>query len=354
MTVTVEECDIAAAGAPDGPQSGAILAPVGEGTLINDIPISLKGELVDDRGVSYREFRGKLRPRYRRVWRDIGTGYAAVATVVAAVAVWDPGLPTVVPAVAIGALLVGYGLAFLNNFFHESAHYNLHPDRARNDRLTNVLMGWLYGTSIQQYRKVHFQHHRALGTTMDSENSYFDPLRVRYLAEGLLGLKVIRTLRRYRKVEAERARPRAESSGPSTRLAWSLLAAAVNLAIGGGLWLAGAEAAGLVWLGGLLAAFPFFVSVRQLLEHRSEHADPEVDYHQVDHGAVNRLFGEGPLASTMGSAGFNRHALHHWEPNLSYTNLPELERWLLGTGAAPLVEERQTTYAGTFLKLLHL
>ncbi|MEJ7787760.1 MAG: fatty acid desaturase [Solirubrobacteraceae bacterium] len=316
-----------------------------------DIPIALKGRLVDDDGVAYREFRKQLLPRYRRVWRDIGAGYAAVVLVLAGLAIWDPGFPMAVVAVALGAVAVGYALAFINNFFHESAHHNLHPDRRRNDLLTNVLMGWLFGSSIQQYRIVHFQHHRALGTTEDSESSYFDPLRIRYLVAGLTGVKVLRTLRRYHQVDKAKAE-RTPGGAARSRLGWSLLAAVTSLTITAALWLTGAEVAGVTWLAGLLLAFPFFVSLRQLLEHRSEDADPDADYNFVDHGSVNRIFGDGPVASTMGSAGFNRHALHHWEPNLSYTRLPDLERWLLHTEAAPLVREQQTTYARTFLRLL--
>lgn len=309
-----------------------------------DIPISLKGRLVDERGVAYREFRKELRPRYWRVWLDIALGYATVAGVIAAIAGLDPGLPLAVPVVAIGALTGGYGLAYLNNFFHEAAHHNLHPDRRRNDLLANLSMGWLFGSSIGAYRTIHFQHHRALGTTEDSENSYFDPLRIRYLVAGLTGVKVLRTLRRYREMGSD--------GEDRSRLGWSALAALASLALATGLWLAGAEAAGAAWLGALLLGFPFFVSLRQLLEHRSEDADRHEDYREVDHGAVNRLFGDGPVASTIGGAGFNRHALHHWEPNLSYTRLPELERWLLRTEAASLVEQRQTTYARTFRRLL--
>lgn len=315
-----------------------------------DIPISLKGRLVDERGVGYREFRKTLRPRYGRVWLDLALGYAALLAIIATVIVWDPGLPLAVLAVALGALAGGWVLAYLNNFFHEAAHHNLHPQRRRNDLLTNLLMGWLFGSSIEGYRRIHFQHHRALGTTEDSENSYFDPLQVRYLVAGLTGLKVVRTLRRYQTMESRADKP-TEASDRS-RLAWSALAALTSLAIAAGLWIAGAEAAGATWLGALLLGFPFFVSLRQLLEHRSEDADRETDYTEVDHGAVNRLFGDGPVASTLGGAGFNRHALHHWEPNLSYTRLADLERWLLRTEAAPLVEQRQTSYARTFLRLL--
>jgi fatty acid desaturase len=116
----------------------------------------------------------------------------------------------------------------------------------------------------------------------------------------------------------------------------------------------GNPVAGVAWLWGVLFMFPFFGSLRQLLEHRSPDADPDVDYTVVDHGAVNRLFGAGPLASTLGSAGFNRHALHHWEPTVSYTRLGDIESFLRQTDAAPLIESRSTSYTRTFLRLLEL
>lgn len=247
-----------------------------------------------------------------------------------------------------GALAIGYVLAFLNNFFHEATHHNLLPDRGRNDLAANLLMGWLFGSSIEGYRRIHFQHHRAIGTTEDSENSYFDALRIRYLVASLAGLRVLRTLRHRREVGA------AKGASDRSRLTWLALTAGVNLALAAGLWLLGFEVAAGAWLLGLLVAFPFFVSLRQLLEHRSEDAQAAIDYRAVDHGAVNRLFGDGPVANTLGSAGFNRHALHHWEPTLSYTRLKDVERYLLRTPVAPAVRSRQTTYWDTFLRLLEL
>jgi fatty acid desaturase len=324
-----------------------------ETQAMTDIPTSLKGKLVGADGVKYRDFRRGLTPRYGRVWRDIALGYLAVFGVPVAIVLWGPEQPWAITAAIAGAATVGYVMAFLNNFFHEAAHYNLHPRRESNDRLTNLTMGWLFGSSIATYRQVHFQHHRALGTTEDSENSYFDPLGVRYLVEGLLGLKVIRTLKRYR--ETERAkRPQSAARTAGSRLGWMALCAITNLGIAGAFAAIGSLAAAAAWLGGLLVFFPFFVSLRQVLEHRAEDADPRVDYRVIDHGAVNRLFGDGPLASTLGSAGFNRHALHHWEPNVSYTRLKDIEKYLLTTEIAPLVANRHTTYAQVFLRLFEL
>ncbi len=314
----------------------------------NDIPLSLKGELVDDQGVAYRDFRRRLTPRWGRVWAELGGAYLLLAAVLVAIAAWDPSWPFAIAVAVVGGLVTGYTIHFINCFFHEAAHYNILPNRRLNDLATNLLMGWLFGSSIGLYRKVHWQHHRALGTTMDSENSYFDALGIGYLVQGITGLKALRTIRQYRRTES--------SGGPAgagaSRVIWLAVAAAVNAGIAAGLIALGSVTAAVAWLIGLLVVFPFVGSLRQLLEHRSESADPGTDYHQVDHGPVNRLFGDGPLASTVGSAGFNRHAIHHWEPQLSYTRLADVESYLLRTEAAPLIRERQTTYADTFLRLL--
>jgi len=46
--------------------------------------------------------------------------------------------------------------------------------------------------------------------------------------------------------------------------------------------------------------------------------------------------------------------LHHWEPSVSYTNLPELERYLLGTDAAKVIAARRSSYFSTFSRLFHV
>ena len=322
----------------------------------NDIPLSLKSTLVDADGVSYRDFRRTLRPRWWLIWTHVGLAYLALGGILAALVVWDPDLPLAIAATLAAALLIGYVLQFLSNFIHEAGHYNLVPGRARNDFAANLLLAWVLGSSVASYRQVHFQHHRALGTTEDSEISYFDALGMRYLVEGMLGIKAVGASRRRARIEARLAKQAAadERVGGGSRIAWVAIAAVANLALVVALVLLGSVAAAVAWLCGLLLFFPFLSSLRQLLEHRSEDADPGIDYTTVDHGAVNRLFGDGPVSSTYGSAGFNRHALHHWEPNLSYTRLKDVEQYLRRTEVAPLVEERETSYGHTFLRLLEL
>lgn len=107
----------------------------------------------------------------------------------------------------------------------------------------------------------------------------------------------------------------------------------------------------LAWALGVVVVFTFLGALRQLLEHRGEHARADVDYGQVPHGAMARMFGTSGFDSLFGGAGFNRHLLHHMDPQVSYTRLPELDAFLRTTSLAPYLEGQTTTYFRAFLKL---
>ena len=108
----------------------------------------------------------------------------------------------------------------------------------------------------------------------------------------------------------------------------------------------------LVWGLAAFSVYPFFGTLRQLLEHRSENARADVDYRKVDHGAVNRIFGCSLLARTLGAAGFNRHLLHHWHPQASYTRFDDLEAFFLHTRLRESIDTARTTYGETLRRLM--
>lgn len=312
-----------------------------------------RSELVSSAGVTYAEFRRTLMPRYHVVWLHVFLGYLALAATVAAgisAEIYAPRAASIALAIPFGAL-VGYFLHYLHLFMHEGAHYNLAKDRKANDFLANLFVGSMVGMHIRPYRPTHFDHHRHLGTTRDTEISYFDPLNLRFFAECLLGLRVLKVMvnrNKTHKVEGIKANKH------EARLAYR--AVFVSAAIHGTIMLAllwfGWYATAAAWAIGAFAFYPFWGSLRTLLEHRNEHADKHVDYTKVDQGAVSRMFGTGPIASSFGHAGFNRHLLHHWDPQVSYTRLKDLERFLMDTNiAATIIDEHRTSYAETFVKL---
>lgn len=318
----------------------------------------LRRELWDSKAFSYKDFLKSLKPDYAKVRRDVLLGYLALLLTLAVTAL----LPAIdiwpVSAALIGAISAGYWVAYLQLFIHEGAHYNLAPERANSDRFCDRWISWMVGTNVASYRAVHFQHHKALGTPDDSEFSYFFPLNLVFFIKGLFGIRALEVILARKAMTDEAtskraARPAAPLKQPPFN--WGILAAP---AIHGGIvvvtYFLGYWWVSLAWIIGVGMIFPLLGALRQILEHRDEEAMPGADFTKIPHGALTRIFPDGPFSSTFGGAGFNRHLLHHWEPTISYTNLPDFERFLEATPARAIVERRRSTYGATFLRLLSL
>ena len=310
----------------------------------------LRPTIVNSTGVQYLDFIKTLSPRYSRLYLDIAFGYAAlISTCVLVVNLPPNGILPAWIAAGVGALSIGFWIAYLQLFIHEGAHFNFSPDHARSDKLCNLLIAWMIGMSVQKYRIIHFQHHRALGGVEDSEMTYFFPLNLLFIVKGVLGIRVLKVLASRNGIQAKKETAR-DDAGKYVGVAG--LAAHIVILIAtyvfGSVWLS------LAWVAGVGSIFPLFGALRPLLEHRDECADAQSNYFETDHGAYTRMFGTDFFSSTFGGAGFNRHLLHHWEPSISYTNLPEFEAYLLDTGVAPLIEMRRSSYFKTFVSLFHL
>lgn len=304
-----------------------------------------RNTLVDGAGLTYAAFRPTLQPRWWRVWFDIAAGWLAlVACGVLLVAGSGRGWVPDALLVLAGALAFGFFIAYLQLFLHEGAHFNLHPDRHWNDRLCNALVCGFTGQDVRQYRPVHWDHHRYLASERDTEITYFDALDLAFLLQGLTGLRVLKVLAVRRRAATERAE-NANASAPRSRTVLLAGAAANALALLAAAW-AGQWVLALAWIGGMLVFFPFFGALRQMLEHREQAQDDP-----AGRRAAHRLFGDGVFARWFGGAGFNRHLLHHWEPQVSYTRLAELERYLRATQGAPLLDAHRASYGGVFRAL---
>lgn len=285
----------------------------------------------------YQQVRQGLAPDYGRVRRDVALGYIALAFVLV-LAGTAGGLVAGLAAATAGAVAVGFLVAYLQLFIHEAAHYNLAADRAANDRIANRFICWQVGTDIASYRRTHWEHHRSLGTATDTEVSYTNRLSLRFLIEMLTGVHALRVFLGRNKV----APASGKAGGGMKPLA---IGASIHLVLIAGLVALGAWPAALAWIGGMGIFFPFFATLRQLLEHRPRDGEG-------GGAAVNRLFGDGPFARIFGGAGFNRHLLHHMEPQLSYTRLREFEAFLMTTSAREELDARRTTYGRAFADLI--
>ncbi|HEX6071607.1 MAG TPA: fatty acid desaturase [Sphingomicrobium sp.] len=276
----------------------------------------------------YAAFRNGLTADYAKIRRDLASGYAALAATVAGVGIIGP------IAVPIGAMLIGFFIAFVQLFIHEAAHYGLAADRRTNDRIANRLICWQVGTDIASYRATHWEHHRSLGTSKDTEVSYRNSLNPGFVAAMLIGIHALRVFV---------SRKEGPAKGKKLKLRPLLVGLAAHFCLIVGLVLLGCWQAAVAWLAGMSIFFPFFATLRQLLEHRPTDGSE---------GAVTRLFGDDMFSRTFGGAGFNRHMLHHLEPQVSYTRLVELEKYLMATSASAELNARRCSYWSAFVAIV--
>ena len=310
----------------------------------------VKGRLVNSKGLAYHDFRKTLKPKYLVVWAELMGGYfVLIVTALVLVYLRDRDLVFQAGAAVIGSVVLGYTFSYLSLFFHAASHYNLSSNKRRNDFLADGLIGILFGYPMASYRPTHFSHHRLLGLPEDPEGGYVEPLSLRFLLESLTGLRFLKLL--WRHIRPEKV---ASSQAQHTIRLWHWVRSCGLILHGGvllgSLW-AGAHGLAIAWIIAFIIVSPMVTATRLILEHRSERADVTRTYTKTPHGAVSRIFGDGPLAQTLGGAGFNRHLLHHWDPQVSYTRLKDLERYLLDTELKPIVEARSTTYLTSFRKL---
>lgn len=300
-------------------------------------PALFRQIMVLETGSKYTQFRNSLTPNYTRVLVEIGLGYLALVCVLALIG-QASGILLGIAAASVGAICVGFLVAYLQLFIHEAAHYNLAATRTRNDRLADWLICWQVGTSISAYRATHFDHHRHLGHDGDTEVSYRHALSIRFMVEMLTGIHAVRV---FMARKAKSSAPVVAGSRLPLVRGLTLHSLVLITTVMLGWW-----PATLAWLGGMAIAFPFFATLRQLLEHRPSAG-------MVGEGdSVTRMFGSDPFSSVFGGAGFNRHFLHHLEPQVSYTRYDELEAYLMGTSVAPFLDARRATYSGTLKELL--
>ena len=134
-------------------------------------------EVADNNGTSYTVFRNSLQPHYRTVAYDILKGYFALFLITASVIILDYHFHSywwiIIP---VSSVLIGYIAAYLALFIHEAGHFNIHPDKKKNDKLAEFFLCLPFGLSLKAYRKIHWQHHLHLGTPQDAEVSYFHAL----------------------------------------------------------------------------------------------------------------------------------------------------------------------------------
>lgn len=303
-------------------------------------------EVTDSSDTSYTVFRNSLKPRYSAVAFDIIKGYFFLLLIAGAIIFLDYHSSWWIIILA-GSFFIGYVAAYLALFIHEAGHFNIHSDKKKNDRLATIFLCLPFGLSLKSYRKIHWQHHVHLGTPQDAEVSYFHALTKLFVLETLTGIHLLRTMMRK---EGNDILTKEQVKQSRMML---LAGAFLHLIILTAALITGNWPFAIAWILGFGIFFPFFATIRQILEHRDELAHHATDFYKQPHGKVSRLFVHTVLNSSFGSAGFTRHMIHHWDPLISYTRLKDIEAFLsTSEKTAPIIKASKTTYTSTLKKLL--
>jgi fatty acid desaturase len=304
-------------------------------------------EVTTSKGLSYADYRGTLEPRYSKVIFDIGKGYFFLILVSALTIYFTIRYPSYWWILFPASVIIGYIAAYLALFIHEAGHYNIHRDKKINDRLATFLLCLPFGLSIRSYRKIHWQHHVHLGTPDDTEISYFRAITKLFVFETLTGIHLLRTM--FLKNQKNILNTQQLRESRKMLIAGILFHTCIIVLA----FLIGAWAFVVAWILGFGIFFPFFATIRQVLEHRDELANSKIDFTKQPHGKISRLFVNNFLSSSFGSAGFTRHMIHHWDPQISYTRLNDIEAFLLQSDkTASLISESKTSYSSVLRKML--
>ncbi|MFT5337476.1 MAG: fatty acid desaturase [Sphingobacteriales bacterium] len=306
-------------------------------------------EVENNQGQLYSDFRKKLTPHYFRAWGDIGFGYLlCIGTLILS---WflerlhlEWGFLFV--QITIGSAVFGFWVSFLQLFVHEAAHYNLHPEKKRNDFLANFFLSYFVGLDVKNYRLTHWKHHASLGKQVDSENSYFNDLRLSFILKLLTGIHAVETmLKRNDNPSDEGFRRRAKRA--------LLCGLIINVWVVSGFVFFQSYGTAMVWIIGVGIFYPFWTALRQLLEHRNDkYKGQQIDFHNIEHGKTTRIFSLNLFSYFLGGAGFVNHMIHHWDPKISYSQLNQAKKFLQSSPECKeIIVKSETTYLNVFSKL---
>lgn len=249
--------------------------------------------------------------------------------------------------IVLFSLWTGFWIHSLFLYVHEAAHYNLHQDKVKNDFIANIFSRPIFATSMDEYRKKHWEHHKNLGTTIDTENTYFQPLNLKTILKLLTCYRAIMVFfNRNQNSKLEKNKLYLKS-----KLVFIIFHMSVFFTI---LKFHGFELT-IVYFLSFFIFFPLFTSIRQILEHRSFNASNEINYNETNHGQTNRIFKDSIFSRYFGAAGFNKHLLHHINPNVSYTCFNELEKELVTNEKySSQINNSKTSYTKALISLFKI
>lgn len=304
-------------------------------------------EVINDRGKSYAEFRNTLHTNFKTPWVHI---FSAILTIFCLILIENFLVQLFFPLrwafIIVFSIPTGFFISYLNLFIHEAGHFYLHPNKKKNDLLANIFLCSWMGIEIKVYRKMHWQHHLHLASSSDMENSYFNPLTSRLLLETLTGFYLFKTLiKKKEKLQLSKSLMTRAKNMLVVGMALNILL--IFLALNSDRWWLA-----ITWIMAMIIFFPFFFTIRQVIEHRDELAKDDFFFYNNPRARISRIFSGSLFSRLFGPAGFNKHMIHHWDPNVPFSALADIETFLLECKRTEaIIKSSRTTYFSAFRKL---
>lgn len=237
--------------------------------------------------------------------------------------------------------------------FHEAAHNNIHKNKIINDIIANVFFTPFFGMWVSQYREHHWEHHLHLGKLKDTEISYHSPINFFQIIHDLTGIYVLKKVAEYFLYFNKGTKNLNRSKNVLLFVSSVSYMIFTQIIIISFFYNFFSVFLAISWFLGFFFISTFLEKIRQTCEHRSLNAMKEIDYKKVEHGPVNRIFGNDFFSRYFGAAGFNKHLLHHIDPSVSYTSFKEMENFIVNSNASQLVQKNKMSYFHTFKSLFN-
>ncbi len=253
--------------------------------------------------------------------------------------------------IPIFAFWMAFWIKAYSLHFHEAAHYNICVNRKANDIIANIFFAPFFGMWIKQYRKHHWEHHLSLGTTEDTEITYHKPINISEIIIALTGIYILITVGKYFFYYLNKSNNLKQLSHTLLFVSSLLIMFFIQGIIILILYNFFSVFVALSWFLGFFIFSTFLEKIRQTCEHRSLLAKKEIDYKKIEHGPVNRIFGNDFFSIYFGAAGFNKHLLHHIDPSISYTSFKEMENFLIDSNLSKQILSNRFSYLKIFKTL---
>lgn len=224
----------------------------------------------------------------------------------------------------LACIVIGSLQFYMLNLAHSGLHWHIFHNKRWNDIITAWLLSYPIGTNLHYSRYEHFQHHLHFNTDKDPVRSYYKniwfetrPYLILYFLRKLLiidsFLRLFSIIQKSTRNGQSRARIKSE---------FIKIVLVQILIFFWFVYYAKAYDYLLFWVLPAMTVANFLLSLRSYVEHAQsesfEKIVPKTGLYIIDAPYYEKV--------SLGSFGFDLHAMHHFYPTIPYYQMPLYEK----------------------------